>query len=54
MAAIVGALCPPRNNLPAAMVLPEKLVHMNHVATWSGEGYDKSHDETRRSNRALV
>jgi hypothetical protein len=27
MAAILGAVCRPRNNLPPAMVLPEKLVH---------------------------
>lgn len=27
LAAVCGALCPPRNNLPPAIVLPERLVH---------------------------
>ena len=27
IASIAGALCPPRNNLPPAVVLPEKLIH---------------------------
>jgi hypothetical protein len=60
VAAVAGAVLPPRNNLPPAVVLPEKLVHNSgrvlpgQFAGVMGRGATRGFWRRRRSSRRLM